>query len=99
MLDTVDVGAVRRAVTALARRHDGLHTTFVEEGGRFFQRIDPEMPVPLTLTALPLTAAVTGAETWVRKRFDAMLAEPFDRRRVRCGGRSWSVGPGAACCF
>ncbi|MBB3996731.1 condensation domain-containing protein [Aureimonas pseudogalii] len=78
VFDDVDVDAVRRAVAALARRHDVLHMTIREENGRLVQRLDPDAPAPLELTTLPLMAAVTGAEGWVRRRYETMLAQPFD---------------------
>lgn len=78
VLDKVDVGAVQRAVAALARRHDVLHATIGTADGRPVLVLDPSRPAPLALTTLPLTAALTGAEGWVRKRYDVLLAQPFD---------------------
>ncbi|MEW5928487.1 MAG: amino acid adenylation domain-containing protein, partial [Gemmatimonadota bacterium] len=42
-----DVGALRRAFTELARRHEALRTVLVEAGGEAVQVVLPPAPVPL----------------------------------------------------
>ncbi len=78
IMDKVDVTLVRQAVTTLAHRHDVLHAVFRKTENRFMLKLDKTLPVPFTISRMPLTVALTGAENWVRRRYEAMLAEPFD---------------------
>jgi Condensation domain len=78
ILEKVDDARIRQAITKLAHRHDVLHATFRKTENRFFLHLDKTSPVPFTISKMPLTIALTGAENWVRRRYDAMLAEPFN---------------------
>ncbi|KQT54860.1 hypothetical protein ASG43_04780 [Aureimonas sp. Leaf454] len=78
ILEDVDVEALRRAVAVLTRRHDALHMTIEADGEGHRLRLDPGALPPLTVTRLPLTAALTGLEAWIRKRYERMLALGFD---------------------
>ena len=76
-LDDVDPARVRGALEQLQRDHDVLHATFHKGGGGWVMALDPGRPVPLAIAKIPFTAALAGAEAFVRRRYDALLAEPF----------------------
>ncbi len=40
-------------------------------------QLSPRYPVPFEVTKVPMTAALTGAENWIRKHFEALLQQPF----------------------
>lgn len=80
IFEKVNVDAVEAALEALQDWHPTLHTTLHPDaqGRSHVQALDPMQEVPLTVTTPPLTAMLTGAESHVRTRFEALNAEPFD---------------------
>ncbi|MCK5932436.1 MAG: hypothetical protein KAG89_09750 [Fulvimarina manganoxydans] len=77
LLDDVDPSRVRQAVEQLQRVHDVLHATFHPGRHGWEMALDPNRPAPFAITKIPFTAALAGAEAFVRRRYDALLAEPF----------------------
>ncbi|HEX8211780.1 MAG TPA: condensation domain-containing protein, partial [Longimicrobium sp.] len=68
----LDAGALQRALTGLARRHEALRTTFASDGDGPVQVIHPAASVPLPLERV---------EGDVRERLHAEAARPFDLER------------------
>ncbi|MGW5682991.1 amino acid adenylation domain-containing protein [Nonomuraea sp. NPDC003754] len=73
----LDVGALRAALAAVARRHEVLRWRVPESGGVPAVAVDPPGEVPLPVEE------VTGEQ--VRERLQAAAAEPFDL----AGGPLW----------
>jgi hypothetical protein len=85
----LDVAALRRALAALAARHEALRTTFITVGG------EPRQAVHGTL-ALPLDEEDAAGldEQAVRDRLAALAAAPFDLSRgPLCRATLLRLGP------
>ncbi|MDT8913183.1 non-ribosomal peptide synthetase [Amycolatopsis sp. PS_44_ISF1] len=67
----LEVPALRRALTALAGRHEGLRAVFPEVDGRPVLRIGPPAPVPLAVSAVADGPALDQAVA-------ALVHAPFD---------------------
>ncbi|RKI65092.1 amino acid adenylation domain-containing protein, partial [Corallococcus sp. AB049A] len=67
----LDVAALAGSLNEVVRRHAVLRTTFVEQDGRPWQRIAPELDVPL-----PVVPVADAAEAWRRLHEEARA--PFD---------------------
>jgi amino acid adenylation domain-containing protein len=94
----LDVRALRRAVTEVARRHEVLRTRFEEAGGEPVQVVDPPAPVPLPVVDLrPLgpeaaeRRAVRLAETEVRHRFDLRAGPLLRTTLARIADDEWAL--------
>jgi amino acid adenylation domain-containing protein len=74
----LNVPALRAALDGVVARHDGLRTTFEEDGGRLWQIVVPPAVVKLSVT--DLSADVNGERT-LRQLAGAFAREPFDFRR------------------
>ncbi len=74
----LDVGALRRAVDWIVRRHEILRTTFTQHAGELRQLVHPYVPIELPLVDV-------SGEPDPARRADALLAEeasaPFDLER------------------
>lgn len=81
ILERVDAKKVAAALTALAARHDVLHSLLRRSGDGFTLVPDGGRALDFTTKAVPITAALTGAEAWVRRRYQDLLASPFDAER------------------
>jgi len=95
----LDVGALRRSLAEVVRRHEALRTVTVDRGGGPVQVVLPHARVPfavLDLTGLP--GASRGAEAARRVAEEGRL--PFDLARgpllrvllVRLGKEEWTLG-------
>ncbi|HLL47758.1 MAG TPA: amino acid adenylation domain-containing protein, partial [Longimicrobiaceae bacterium] len=62
----LDPGALGRALTDVARRHEALRTRFPERGGEPVQRIEPARPVPLPLVDVAGLGGAAGEEELAR---------------------------------
>ncbi|HEX8273687.1 MAG TPA: amino acid adenylation domain-containing protein [Longimicrobiaceae bacterium] len=77
---TLDVGALRRALAEVVRRHEALRTTLEERGGEPVQVVHPPAPVPLGAVELRgLPAGAREREVLRLARADAL--RPFDLAR------------------
>jgi amino acid adenylation domain-containing protein len=88
----LDADALRRALGALAARHDAPRTTFAEEGGELLQVVAPPGPVELPATDLsdrPAEAREDEARRLAveeaRQRFDLARGPLWRARLVRLG--------------
>ena len=73
----LNLSALERALSEVARRHEVLRTTLAYENGRVVQRVHPAAPVPLPVIDLrALDAEQRPAE--LTRRTDAEVADPFD---------------------
>ncbi|MGW7276673.1 amino acid adenylation domain-containing protein, partial [Streptomyces sp. NPDC054864] len=72
---TLDVAALRDALTALVTRHEALRTTFDTVDGQGVQRVHPPRPVALLLLDAP-----EGGREPLDALVHSLLAEPFDLR-------------------
>ncbi|HEX2092011.1 MAG TPA: condensation domain-containing protein, partial [Longimicrobiaceae bacterium] len=92
----LDPGALRRALTAVVRRHEALRTVFPAVGGEPVQAVRPAAPVPVgvaDLRALPLEAREAEVHRLAREE----TARPFDLARgpllraalARLGAEEW----------
>jgi amino acid adenylation domain-containing protein len=80
LFGALDVRALRRALTAVVRRHEALRTTLEERGGEVVQAIHPTAPADLP------TVELRGLSADAREREALRLAEvearrPFDLAR------------------
>ncbi len=94
----LDVRALRRSTTEVARRHEVLRTRFEEVGGEPVQVVDPPAPVPLPVVDLrPLgpgaaeRRAVRLAEAEVRHRFDLRAGPLLRTTLVRMADDDWAL--------
>jgi amino acid adenylation domain-containing protein len=94
----LDAGALGRALSALARRHEPLRTRFAASDGRPAQRILPAEPVPfpcLDLAALPAdrreTAAAALATAEALRPFDLAADAPLRAALLRLGEREHAL--------
>lgn len=78
LLKQVDADTVRQALATVQGRHDVLKARFSRTGEGYSMTMEPDAPLPFTAGKVPLTSALLGAEDWVRKRYAAMLAMPFE---------------------
>ena len=94
----LDVDALRRALEALAARHEALRTAFPAVDGVPVQRIAAPAPVPLAVLDLRgLDDEAREAE--VRRRADDEAVRPFDLEHgpplraalLRTGAREWVI--------
>ncbi|MGI9174867.1 MAG: non-ribosomal peptide synthetase, partial [Rhodothermales bacterium] len=76
----LDVNALERAVAEIARRHDALRTTFLTEGDRPVQRVEPLPDATLSVVDL---AGISGQErARAAQELASMFARsPFDLRQ------------------
>jgi len=92
----LDIDAFREALARLARRHESLRTSFIEEDGRIQQRIAPSVEVPLLIDDVS-TAPDPNAECLrlIRREagtsFDLKLAPLFRGRAIWTGASGWIV--------
>ncbi|HEX8273690.1 MAG TPA: amino acid adenylation domain-containing protein [Longimicrobiaceae bacterium] len=76
----LDARALRRALTAVVRRHEALRTTLEERGGEPVQVVHP--PAPVRVPAVELRGLPAGArEREARRLADAEARRPFDLAR------------------
>ena len=76
----LDVFALQRALNELARRHETLRTTFVNEDGRLSQVIAPATPLEIEVTnleSIPADEQESRVQSWV----DSEARRPFDLAR------------------
>ncbi|SCL31021.1 non-ribosomal peptide synthetase [Micromonospora inyonensis] len=74
---TLDVAALRAALTALVARHDALRATFGTEDGTPYQEIAPPAPARLEVRAVPGDTP-DDRETALHRTLRAEVATPFD---------------------
>ncbi|GLZ78260.1 hypothetical protein Afil01_30670 [Actinorhabdospora filicis] len=74
----LDVGALRRALTALAGRHETLRTTFTERDGSPYQVIAAAEAFPVPLSVTDLSDMDGDREAEARKLVDEEVRRPFD---------------------
>ncbi len=76
----LDVGALRRALTAVVGRHEALRSTLEERGGELVQVIHP--PAPARLPTVELRGLAADArEREARRLAEAEARRPFDLAR------------------
>ncbi|HEX2187436.1 MAG TPA: AMP-binding protein, partial [Longimicrobiaceae bacterium] len=76
----LDARALRRALTAVVRRHEALRTTFVERAGEPLQVIHP--PAPVRAPTVELRGLPAGArEREAQRLAEAEARRPFDLAR------------------
>jgi len=78
IIQNVKPEAVKAALAALQTERPELTTRVVSVDGDWQQIRVGDQDLPFTQTALPLRAALTGARSFVRKRFEALNALRFE---------------------
>ncbi|MET0395456.1 MAG: non-ribosomal peptide synthase/polyketide synthase [Longimicrobiaceae bacterium] len=94
----LDVAALRRSATELARRHEAVRTVLVAEGGEAVQVVLPAAPVPCPVVDLAALPAESRAAEMMR-RVDEEGRRPFDLARgpvlrvllVRLAEEDWAL--------
>ncbi|WP_018388384.1 non-ribosomal peptide synthetase [Ancylobacter sp. FA202] len=74
----VDDAALRAALAALVRRHDGLRATFPLVDGAPVQAVADEVELPLAVEATELPFASPAFTALMATRAQALVDEPFD---------------------
>ena len=74
----LDVAALERSFNAVVARHESLRTTFAEHGESFCQVIHPQLPLTITLAALPTDLDATGEEAAIKAFVENETARPFN---------------------
>lgn len=77
-LENVDVPALQKALEALQAHHQSMRTYFVEKNQQLYQCLDSQQKLPLRRAKLPYWRTRAGMESWVIKRQQELVAEPFD---------------------
>ncbi len=75
----LDAGALRAAISGVARRHEVLRASFGDRGGRPFQRLAPRLDIELPLFDLRRLGGAARREADRRRR--QLAAIPFDLER------------------
>jgi len=76
----LDVGALRRSLDEIVRRHEVLRTTFAERDGLPGQVVHPAEPLTIPLVHLDAPSR-KAAEAEVRERYQQEVRLPFDLAR------------------
>ncbi|WP_202369701.1 non-ribosomal peptide synthase/polyketide synthase [Pseudomonas sp. MWU318] len=74
----LDVAALERSFNAVAARHESLRTTFAEQGESFCQVIHPQLPLSISLTALPEGLDAAGEDAAIKAFVESETARPFN---------------------
>jgi amino acid adenylation domain-containing protein len=75
---TLNVAALQQALNEILRRHEALRTTFAEEGGQPFQRINETLFLPLTIKEITRYAKAGEQEQEIMRIAAAFAREEFD---------------------
>ncbi|QBX40839.1 amino acid adenylation domain-containing protein [Pseudomonas fluorescens] len=74
----LDVAALERSFNAVAARHESLRTTFAEQGESFCQVIHPQLPLSISLAALPEGLDAAGEDAAIKAFVESETARPFN---------------------
>jgi amino acid adenylation domain-containing protein len=77
----LDVAALRRSLTEIARRHEALRTSFTAPDGKAMQVVHPPAEVPLPV--IDLRSLSVAQEEEARRELAAGARRPFDLQRGR----------------
>ena len=78
ILEDINEERVRSALEQLMLRHVVLHSTFAKVAGSFELKPQSAAVLPFAITDIPLVAALTRPEKWIKQHYQAMLRKPFD---------------------
>lgn len=78
IIEGVKPKAVKAALAALQAERPELTAWMEQTASGWAQSYKKVQAIPLRETTLPITAMLTGARSFVRKRFDALNAQSFD---------------------
>ncbi len=76
----LDVAALERSFNALVERHESLRTTFIENGEQTVQVTHRQMPLRITVEALPVGSPLSQDDS-IKAFVERESARPFDLRQ------------------
>ncbi|SHE59521.1 amino acid adenylation domain-containing protein, partial [Seinonella peptonophila] len=90
----LDVAVLASSCQMLTNRHGSLRTTFVEQDGELFQKINEEITLPLTMTDLRVTsdpeiATLQAIQQEMEQGFSLEQGPLFRLHLFRTGEQSW----------